>query len=85
MLAFRRNGHHASAAADFRSLNPPECSAVTCEQNKCEAEAGWRFTWPGRNEMLVCRECAKKASRVADAMGFDLQVIPLSPEAQREP
>ncbi len=53
---------------------------MKCEQNKCESEAGWRFTWPGRNEMLVCRECAKKAARVADAMGFDLEVKPLAPE-----
>lgn len=53
---------------------------MTCESNKCEGQAGWRFTWPGRNEMHVCSECAKKAARVAEAMGFDLEVKPLAPE-----
>lgn len=47
---------------------------MKCETTTCEGEQAWRFTWPGRNEMRVCVRCAARASGVAEAMGFDLEV-----------
>lgn len=47
---------------------------MKCETTTCEGEAQWRYTWPGRPEMQVCARCAARASGVAEAMGFDLEV-----------
>lgn len=47
---------------------------MKCETTTCEGLAGWRFTWPGQNEMRVCTRCAARATGVAEAMGFDLEV-----------
>jgi hypothetical protein len=47
---------------------------MKCETTTCEGEQGWRYTWPGRPEMFVCVRCAARASGVAEAMGFDLEV-----------
>jgi hypothetical protein len=47
---------------------------MKCETTTCEGEAGWRFTWPGEAEKQVCVRCAARASGVAEAMGFDLEV-----------
>lgn len=47
---------------------------MKCETTTCEGEQAWRFTWPGRPEMHVCVRCAARASGVAEAMGFDLEV-----------
>ncbi len=47
---------------------------MKCDTTTCEGEAGWRYTWPGRNEMQVCTRCAARATGVAEAMGFDLEV-----------
>lgn len=51
---------------------------MTCEQEKCENPARWRFTWPGEAERHACTPCATKAVAIAHAMGFDLAVMPLA-------
>jgi hypothetical protein len=48
----------------------------------CQQQAIFRYTWPGRNESFACLEHATQLSRVADAMGLSLQLIPLSGEEQ---
>jgi hypothetical protein len=57
---------------------------MKCDTTVCEGETAFRYTWPGRNEMRVCLLCAVRALNVAEGMGFDLEVIPLSPEALAE-
>lgn len=49
-----------------------------CSQNDCGKGAVARFTWPGRPELLVCREHSDRSKLVAKAMGFELQVIELA-------
>jgi hypothetical protein len=51
---------------------------MQCETTTCQGEAGWRFTWPGQGELHVCARCAARAAGVAEAMGFDLEIKPLS-------
>lgn len=43
----------------------------------CKEDAKYRYTWPGRDESLVCEKHVEKLKIVAKAMGFHLQVIPL--------
>ena len=47
---------------------------------RCENAATHRYTWPGNEEKLICDEHLPKLRAIADAMGFYLQVIPLSTE-----
>jgi len=47
---------------------------MKCDTTTCEGFGGWRYTWPGRNEMRVCARCAARAVSVAESMGFDLEV-----------
>lgn len=44
---------------------------------KCKNMASYRFTWPGRNESVICEEHVGKLLSIAQAMGIPLQVIPL--------
>jgi len=44
----------------------------------CDNPAKYRFAWPGNVESLICEEHVGKLRAVANAMGFYLQVIPLS-------
>lgn len=43
----------------------------------CDNEAKYRYTWPGRNESLICEEHVEKLRAVANAMGFYIQIVPL--------
>jgi hypothetical protein len=45
-----------------------------CSQVDCVDAATHRFTWPGNPERSVCPKHAAAASRVAQAMGFFLEV-----------
>ena len=38
----------------------------------------FRYTWPGRDEAYACVEHAKQLKNVAQALGFHLQMIPLT-------
>ena len=44
----------------------------------CKNQAEYRYTWPGRNETLICTKHAEKLKAVANAIGLHLQMIPLS-------
>lgn len=48
----------------------------------CNQQAVFRYTWPGRNEAVICLGCAKVLRGVAEAIGLSLQLIPLSGEEQ---
>jgi hypothetical protein len=52
---------------------------VKCCQKSCDADAEYRVHWPGQ-PIDVCRPCALRATRIADAMGFTLSVDPLDPD-----
>lgn len=45
-----------------------------CATDGCERPPVARYTWPGREEAVVCRAHAMAALRVAEACGFHLQV-----------
>lgn len=45
---------------------------------KCEQQALFRYTWPGRDESYICLNHALDLKGIADAMGLYLQLIPLS-------
>ena len=44
----------------------------------CDNPAKYRFTWPGRDESLICEEHVVKLMSVTYAMGFHLSVTTLS-------
>lgn len=44
----------------------------------CDKPATHRYTWPGRDEALVCHEHAGGLRLLADTMGLHLQLIPVS-------
>lgn len=44
----------------------------------CGALANFRYTWPGRNEALICLSCAARLQQIAGAMGLYVQLIPIS-------
>ncbi len=44
----------------------------------CDKPAKYRFAWPGNDESFICNDHIEKLQAVANAMGFHLQVIPLS-------
>ena len=49
--------------------------------NQCQYPAVFRYTWPGRDEKLICVTHALELKNVANTMGFHLQLITLSMEA----
>ncbi len=54
--------------------------AIPCGQERCDGLATHRFTWPGRDEAMICNECAPKLRAVANAIGLTLQLMPLTAE-----
>lgn len=44
----------------------------------CNNPAKYRYTWPGNDESLICEEYVGKLRKVASAMDFQFQIIPLS-------
>lgn len=51
--------------------------------DQCTEPARYKFTWPGKPESLICEAHKPKLDAVAEAMGFYLQIIPLSDEDLR--
>lgn len=51
---------------------------VKKEPEECGNLANTRYTWPGKDEVIVCIECAMMARNVANAIGLWLQVIPVT-------
>jgi len=50
---------------------------MKCGQDKCDAIAVARFTWPGREEKGICSAHLPKLRATASALGLRLQIIPL--------
>lgn len=46
-------------------------------ETTCGKAAAYRYTWPGRDESLICEEHSGKLRAVATAMGLHLQLIPV--------
>lgn len=44
----------------------------------CGAPANFRYTWPGRDEAMICLHCAARLQQIANAMGLYVQLIPIS-------
>lgn len=49
---------------------------------KCDQQALFRYTWAGRDESFCCLEHAQQIQGVAQAMGYYVQLIPLSGDEQ---
>ena len=49
---------------------------------KCDQQALFRYTWAGRDESYCCLEHAQQIQGIAQAMGYYVQLIPLSEEEQ---
>lgn len=45
----------------------------------CGIAAAFRYTWPGWDEAYACTYHARQIARIAHAMGFYLQLVPLAP------
>lgn len=50
--------------------------------DKCQEQALFRYTWPGRDESFICLEHAQQLQGLARAIGLYLQFIPLSGDEQ---
>jgi hypothetical protein len=45
---------------------------------KCPNPPAYRYTWPGQDEAHLCEHHAETLQNIAHAMGFPVQLIPLS-------
>jgi len=45
---------------------------------KCQNKAAYRYTWAGRDEAICCEKHAIGIKRIGEAMGYYIQLIPLS-------
>jgi len=45
---------------------------------RCESKGRFRYTWPGKDETVVCEGHALQIGAVANAMGCHLQMIALT-------
>jgi len=52
---------------------------------ECGNLANIRYTWPGKNEAVVCIDCARKIQNVALAIGLPLQMIPVGGHEVKDP
>jgi hypothetical protein len=50
---------------------------MKCSQDECYFEVVGRYTWPGKDESGICAAHLPKLLAVAEACGFELQVIPV--------
>ena len=47
---------------------------MKCDQDKCDADVAFRYTWPGRPESGICAAHAPKLRAVARAIGLELEL-----------
>lgn len=52
---------------------------------ECAEPAAYRFTWAGQDESFICEKHVGKLRGVAAAMGYYVQVIPLSDDERAAP
>jgi hypothetical protein len=51
---------------------------MKCSQKTCDEVAVLVYFWPGHSEPLYgCEHCGRQAAGVAEAMGFDLCLLPI--------
>ena len=51
---------------------------MKCNQMNCDSDAAHKFTWPGEDEAGICKDHVDKLRSVANAMGMNIQIIPLN-------
>lgn len=51
---------------------------ATNGRGTCGRPAAYRYTWPGRDEDVICEEHSGQLRAVAVAMGLHLQLIPVA-------
>lgn len=56
-----------------------ECPQHVKGGGTCGAPLAYRFTWPGQKEQHACERHGKAAERIAQSMGFALELLPLYP------
>jgi hypothetical protein len=47
----------------------------TCDQHECDEPGAYRYTWPGKDEALICEGHVGKLRAIADAIGLHIQII----------
>lgn len=57
---------------------------MKCAQDKCGADAAFRYTWPGRPESGICDAHAPKLRAVARAIGLELELVAVADEEPLE-
>ncbi len=56
---------------------------MKCNQDECDREANYLFTWPGKDQKGICGQCSYKLTQIADALGMYVQLIPIEePQAE---
>lgn len=50
---------------------------MKCNQQTCDKEADFLFTWPGKDQAGICEICAHRLESIAKAMGLHVQLIPI--------
>jgi len=61
-------------------------SIMKCSQKNCSEIAVWAYFWPGYSEPLFgCEVCTCNALGVAEAIGFELCVLPVASLLQERP
>ena len=49
-----------------------------CCQKDCQELAFFRYTWAGKDESFCCPVHAMQVARIAEAIGYYVQMIPLT-------
>jgi hypothetical protein len=47
---------------------------MKCNQDSCRNEGTHRFTWPGRDEAVICDACLPKLKQVVAGLDMHLQI-----------
>ena len=49
------------------------------QEQKCDKDGVFFYTWPGQDQALVCLEHAEGIKAVANAIGSQIEMIPTMP------
>jgi hypothetical protein len=58
-------------------------SRLICQQYLCSRAAAYRFTWPGERSALVCQYHSHKVKNLSSAMGWQVDLVPITMDAVR--
>lgn len=53
---------------------------MACSTDGCTKPVMFRYTWAGSDEAHICYDCAVYLKRVAIAIDYHIQMIPLTPK-----